>query len=271
MLSGALFLLALFVQADSKPLPDLQTFLAKFRQALHTDDVLLSNYTYSETQTTLRYDSNHKVKKTERNVYQVFPGSCERPEYRRQIVKNGMPVPQKELEKKDREYEKEQRPTAGKAKDCQNKLKDEMKILDDLFGLYDIQIVGRETVADHPTILVTFKPRPNYKTKTREGGIMKHVVGRAWVGEDDYQLARLDAEVVDNISIGFGMLAKLQKGAHVFEERKKVNDEVWLPARVEVSLDARILLLKGVNVKQIVEYSDHRKFSVDTILKFPDQ
>ena len=38
----------------------------------------------------------------------------------------------------------------------------------------------------------------------------------------------------------------------------------------EITLNAR-LLFKGFNIQQTVEYSDHKKYSVDTILKFPDQ
>jgi hypothetical protein len=32
------------------------------------------------------------------------------------------------------------------------------------------------------------------------------------VSEDDHQLVRLDAEVFETVSIGFGILAKLEKG-----------------------------------------------------------
>ena len=225
-------------------------------------------------------DSKRKPKKTEVNVYQVFPGSPERPGYRRQFVKNGVPVSAKELEKQDREHQKQidaggrqrrrQGPPWRRGGNSGNRLRDDDKIIDDLFALYDIHIVGRESVADQPSFLVTFKPRPNYKPKTREGGIMQHIAGKAWVSEDDHQLARLDAEVIDTISIGFGMLAKLQKGTHILTERHKFNDEIWLPARTEISLAARLLMLKGFNVQEIVEFSDHKKFSVDTILTFPD-
>jgi hypothetical protein len=65
-------------------------------------------------------------------------------------------------------------------------------------------------------------------------------------------------------------LAKLQKGARITNERKKFNDEVWLPVKVEVSVDVRLMLVKGLRIRQVLEFSDHKKYSVDTILKFPD-
>jgi hypothetical protein len=53
-------------------------------------------------------------------------------------------------------------------------------------------------------------------------------------------------------------------------ERRKFNDEIWLPVKTDVTLNARLLLLKGFNIRQIDEYSDHKKYSVDTKLSFPD-
>jgi hypothetical protein len=65
-------------------------------------------------------------------------------------------------------------------------------------------------------------------------------------------------------------LAKLQKGSSITAEREKFNDEIWLPMKNEITINARVLLLKGFNLRVVTEYSDHKKFSVDTILKFPD-
>jgi hypothetical protein len=275
MLHVCLLLLSLAVQDDPKPLPALQPFLAELRKTLHSDNLLLSEYTYTEKRTSIQLDSGGKSKKTDVDVYQVFPGSPQRPGYRRQIVKNGMPLTAQELAKQDEEHKKRvdqrNKRTAEEREKRRAKARaEDDKIMDDIFGLYDIQMVGRDKIAEHPTILLFFKPRPNYKPKTSDGKIMQHIAGRAWVSEDDHQLARLEMDAVDTISIGFGILARLNKGSHISAERHKFNDEVWLPARVEAVMNARVLLLKGFNVRQVVEYSDHRKFSVDTILSFPD-
>jgi len=99
---------------------------------------------------------------------------------------------------------------------------------------------------------------------------MLHVAGRAWINENDHELARLHLEVIDPISIGLGILAKLQKGATIEYERRQFNDEIWLPVRIEIAFNLRLLLVKGLDMRQIIEYSDHKKYSVDTILKFTE-
>jgi hypothetical protein len=50
MLRVGLLLLALAVQEEAKPLPELHSFLAEFRRSLHTDDLLLSDYTYLKSE-----------------------------------------------------------------------------------------------------------------------------------------------------------------------------------------------------------------------------
>jgi hypothetical protein len=132
-------------------------------------------------------------------------------------------------------------------------------------------MLRREIIDGHSTIVLSFKARPGSKPKTRDGKMWQHIAGKVWVSEEDYQLVRMDAEIIDSISIGFGLLAKVHKGARLFAERRKLNNEVWLPSKVEASVSGRLLLLKGINLHQINEYSDHRKYQVETILKIPSE
>jgi len=269
----------LLLQDQPKPLPELKPLLSELRKTLRTDSALLSQYTFTEKRTTIQLDNNNKPKKTEINVFEVFPGAPDRVGYSRQIVKDGKPLSAAELEKKDREMKK-------KAAEDQRKLdkrtpeqikkktdeedREEQRIMDDVFAGYDAEIVSRESLAGRSVILVHFKPKPGYKAKTSEGKAMQHIAGRAWISEDDYQIARVEMEVVEPISFGLGMLARLKKGATIQAERQKFNEEIWLPVKLDVTVDARVLLLKGFHMRQVVEYSDHKKYRVDTKLSFPD-
>src|SRR5215467_10902011 len=88
---------------EPKPMPDKDSFLAEFRKTLHSDDTLQRQYTYTQKETESTLDGKGHVKKAEVNVYQVIQGAEDWQSYQRQTVKNGMPVSQQELEKKDRE------------------------------------------------------------------------------------------------------------------------------------------------------------------------
>jgi hypothetical protein len=274
MLQACLLLLTLTIQNVSKPLPDFQSFMAEARKKMRTDNQVLSQYTYTEKRTSTQVDSKGKTTKTTVDTFEVFPGSLERVEYRRQTVKKGVPVSAKDLEKQDREYEKENRkPPEERRKALAKEKREDEAFIDDLFGVYETSFVRREDSGGRPTIVVDFRPRPRstYKIKSDDGKYLRHFMGRVWFDENDHEGVRLEIEAIEPVNIGFGLLAKLQKGARITTERKKFNDEVWLPVKAEVSIDLRLMLLKGLRIRQLLEFSDHKKYSVDTILRFPDE
>jgi hypothetical protein len=277
LLPACFLLLAAFPQKQEKSLPEQTSFMEEFRKNLHAPDKLLSRYTYTENETEITLDSKGKIKKTETNVYHVFHGTEEWQTYERQISKNGVPLTQKELEKQDRkerervENETRKRASWSEAKRKQEKAKaerEERESTDDIFATFEYQLVRREMLNGVSAILVNFKPKKNYKPKTGDAKNLQHVAGRAWIAEDDHQLVKLEAEVIDQIKIGAGLLAKLQKGSTLALELLKINDEIWLPVKFEMLLNGRLLLLKGLNMRIIVEFSEHKKFNVDTILDF---
>src|SRR5215831_15524620 len=114
-----LFIVSALLQADARPLPELELFLADFRANLHTDDVLLSQYTYSEKRTHVELSSNEEPKKTETYIYQVTRGS-DGTVYRRLISKDGAEVRSSKQEKVNRIQRN-----------------DEQKVIDDVFAGYD--------------------------------------------------------------------------------------------------------------------------------------
>jgi hypothetical protein len=79
---------------------------------------------------------------------------------------------------------------------------------------------------------------------------------------------RLKVEAIDTVGIGLGMLARIHKGSRLAFERRKVNSEVWLPALANYSFNARVALVKMLRRDATLEFSNYRKFTVDTSSSF---
>jgi hypothetical protein len=168
----------------------------------------------------------------------------------------------KEAAKRAKESEAER--TEKKAKQD----REEQELLDDVFAMYDFQLLRRETLNGISTIPVSFKTRPDYKPKTSFAGkILRHLAGTVWFAEDEHEMVKAEIELIDTVSF-VGFLPKVQKGSTIVSERRKINNEIWLPYHNEARINGRLLLVKGMNIREIEEYSDFRKFSVDTNLHF---
>lgn len=255
------------------PLPEVHGFLAEVRQRLHTDDYLLDQYTFTERQTQRRLDGKGSVKKITSALYEVYPSPEPGHTYRKLIARDGKPLTTVELADEDRKQQKKEEkfsaaltrpddPDRAAAK-AERRLK-ENQTIEELFRVYDITIVGRESVEGRSAIVLTFAPRAGVEASTKAGRILKKFEGRAWIDEEDRQLVRVEGRLIDDLSFGWGILARLKKGALAELQRRKINDEIWLPSEARFVGQARLLLVKGLSIDALSEYSDYRKFSVAT-------
>jgi len=56
----------------------------------------------------------------------------------------------------------------------------------------------------------------------------------------------LDVEIFDTISVGFGLLGKLEKGTHFEMERKKWEIGVWFEVWQRIRYDLRVMMVKSL-------------------------
>jgi hypothetical protein len=260
--------------AQDRPLPDFNTFTAQVRTHLATDEERQSGYMYIERRNEQTLDGSGKVKDQKVSVFEVYPGLPGQDRYRRMIEEGGKPVPPATLAKNDRKrqedveaYAKRIATAQTRQKEAQQREKERQELraaIDDLFRIYDIRLIRREPIEGHDTILATLMPKPGVKPQTDDGQIMQHFKARAWVSESDYELVRIEIEALDDLSFGWGLLARVHKGTIATYQRRKVNNEIWLPAQVTWTASARVLLVKPMRLKGMAEYSGYRKFTVDT-------
>jgi len=276
-------LLSAQVQPGFTPLPDPTTFAAEVRKRLMSDRALQSQYTYLEHRAEVSVSKLGKVSNGPLKVYEVYPSVEVGNNYKRLISVNGVPLTAAELEKQDRihrddvlrEIAKRQRETPeqrqerlGREEEDRRK---EQAIIDEAFALYTITMTGRETLQSHETVVATLVPKPNFKPRTDAGQFLKKFKATAWVSESEYQLVRLDAHAIDDVTFGWGIVGRIHEGARAVFERTKVNGEVWLPVRTTFTGSGRALLFRTFDVNSVTTYSDYKKFSVKTDEAFQDR
>ena len=111
--------------------------------------------------------------------------------------------------------------------------------------------------------IIEAQPKPGYKPKIKRAEILRHLRGKIWVDQSDYQWVKAEVEVIDPISFGLG-LVRLAPGAILNFDQVRVNDEVWLPAHITVRADARLVYLRKLREELDVTYRNYQKFQVDS-------
>jgi hypothetical protein len=259
-------------RGQDRPLPEANAFLTEVRARLERDDVRQRDYSYVETQRLTKFDGSGRVRGESVSVIESYPGLPGEERWERVISKDGRAIPAAELRKKDAERQKKaeqyaarvQRQSDGQRatqlREWEDDRRERREIVDDVFRVYRIDMVGRE--AD--TIVFSLTPRTNASTRTRDGKYLRYFKVRAWVSESDYEIVKLDVEAIQNVSMAMGLLARVYKGTTASFERRKINGEVWLPARASYNINGRILLFKRLREGGSSEFSNYRKFTVDT-------
>ena len=262
--------------AQDRPLPDQESFLAETRTHLQTDSALQSSYVYVETRRELKLDKQGRTTDESVKVFESYPGLPGEERWERLIAENGRPVPAEELAKSDRARQTKAaamvkrlsddpaKERARQQREYQKARRERDDAVNDIFTVFAIRMVGRERIEGHDTIAFSLTPKADARPRTREGGQMRHFKVQAWISESDHELVKLDAEAIDTLSLGLGVLARLHKGARLSFLRRKINGEVWLPAVVSYSGSARVSLLFTLRRGGTSEYSGYRRYSVDT-------
>jgi hypothetical protein len=257
-------------QASEQPLPDFASLWSAVKPHLmqqYDDAELRKGYTYHRTSFVTQMgkgDSVTRTSKFESEVYYLASGP-----FNKLISRNGVKLSDKELKKQDEEFQK----TKGKGPHrppwrggrSQRSPKEQEELLSDVYNAFDFTISGREVREGRNTIRVDFKPRPNAKLKTMAGRFFFTAAhGTAWIDEEDHVLARIDFELMKDAKLGGGLIVNINNGSQMIREWRKVNQELWLPARSETRLKARAFATKGSNTRIVEQFSDYKKFSVET-------
>jgi hypothetical protein len=116
-----------------------------------------------------------------------------------------------------------------------------------------------EDVGGREAWVIDGEPHPGFEPHMKESKFLSKFHGRVWIDKGDLQLAKMDIEAIDTVSVGW-VLARIHKGTRVMLEQTRVNDEVWLPRHLSFKVDARVALFKGFNINGEQEFRDYKKF-----------
>ena len=223
------------------------------------------DYTYLDREVEHKLDGKGQIKSTEVKTYEILEIYGE--QVQRLIEKDDKPLDAKEAAKEEEKIQKIIDKRKNESDDARRKREekevkereDGRKFVREVADAYDFKLVGTEEVGGREAWVIDGEPRPGFEPHMKESKFLSKFHGRVWIDKGDLQLAKMDVEAIDTVSLGW-VLARIHKGTRVMLEQTRVNDEVWLPRHLTFKVDARIALLKGFRLDGEQEYRDYKKF-----------
>ena len=222
-------------------------------------------YTFIDREVENKLDGKGQVKSTEVKTYEILEIYGE--PVRRLIEKDDKPLDAKQAAKEEEKIQKiidkrKNESDADRKKREEKEVKareDDRKFVREIADAYDFKLVGTEVVGGREAWVIDGEPHPGFEPHMKESKFLSKFHGRVWIDKGDLQLAKMNIEAIDTVSVGW-VLARIHKGTRVMLEQTRVNDEVWLPRHVSFKVDARVALFKGFNVDGEQEFRDYKKF-----------
>lgn len=109
---------------------------------------------------------------------------------------------------------------------------------------------GHENIAGRDTIRLAFKPNPKFSPEAKETYLLKAAEGKMWIDAESNRMVRLDATITDSVSIGWGLLGKIDKGGKLFLEQAIVKGGQWRMTALRIDATGKALIFKSIRIKQ---------------------
>ncbi len=134
--------------------------------------------------------------------------------------------------------------------------KDRNDLIDATHNAFLFALVANEPRGDRTLSKYKMEPNPAFKPTSRFTSIFLKVRGFVWVDEASGELARIEGEVTEDISVGL-FLGKIYKSSHFMQERYEFQPGLWLASFSQYDFDGR-KLFSGFSVHERTFYSNYR-------------
>jgi hypothetical protein len=233
------------------------------------DWVRMKDYTWHAQSVEKHLDSRGNVQSTKREKWETLILDGE--PHRRIIERDGKPLSPQEERSEQRKLDETARKLSfetpaekkHRLEEAGRRRSREFAFLSEIPDLFDLRLEGESTLGGRPVWIVSGAPRPGAQARSRDARMLLKVRGRLWIDKATYQWVKVEAQTTATISWGL-FLARLNPGAHLTFEQEQVNGELWFPKRLIMSGSGRLGLLKRLAQEEEIQWSDYRKFVVES-------
>lgn len=261
-----------FPPLANEALPDIPALLQAVDANERRAEKLLDSYGFTETTLSRKITKDGKVEEDSQTRELTF---YQGRRLKRLIAKNGKPPTPAEQEKEIRDVERQiKKIEENLAKEARHERKESAVPGEEedgrpfsvvnLFKASRFTNPRRERLRERDVIVFDFEPNPAIKVAQGLEKFGSTLAGTVWIDPNDKQVVRLESRFIETFKFRDGAVwASFSKGSTYVMESTHVNNEIWLPAQVDINVGVRVFLVTGFNSNIAIRYSDYKRFKVD--------
>src|SRR6478736_5607636 len=115
--------------------------------------------------------------------------------------------------------------------------------------------------SENGQVRLSFFPNPHYNAPTRELQIFRSMSGMMWIDRAALRMSRLDGSLFEDVTFGWGLLGRLNKGGTFSVLQSRVADDHWEIVSLDVKMSGHAVIFKSINVKQLQRITGFHRVS----------
>ncbi|MFL6208143.1 MAG: hypothetical protein ACJ74W_04795 [Pyrinomonadaceae bacterium] len=135
--------------------------------------------------------------------------------------------------------------------------------LRDLLRASEFVAPRRERFQDREAIVFDYRPRADFKAKSKNDEILSKLNGIIWLDPVDKVVMRIEARLGGDFKVGGGLLMKIAPGAGFVFERQRLPDGFWVPRIFLWNANGRGFLIMSMSVYETTEWYNFKRFKTE--------
>lgn len=108
-------------------------------------------------------------------------------------------------------------------------------------------------------VALNFTPNPDFDPPSKETLVFQGMTGTVVIDSNAMRLAKIDGTMMRDVTIGWGILGRLNKGGHFYVEQAPVLGNHWETVKMTLDFTGKALIFKNIRIKQTETLSDFRR------------
>lgn len=114
-----------------------------------------------------------------------------------------------------------------------------------------------------PLLRLRFTPNPAYSAPSHVEQVLVGMQGYLLIDASAKRIARIDGTLFRDVSFGWGILGRLDKGGRFLVQQADLGDGTWDITAMQLRITGKILMLKSISMISDETFSDFRRVPGD--------